>query len=149
MKSLLVLWGVAAFLNGCATNTDHAARNDGEANGTLVVFSAYAVNADFNRRDPERPEYSNYTIYTADGQWLQSVRNSSAGTLQEPQPVSLPAGKYHIVARVNGQGLALIPVDIGSHQKTILHLDGQAVPAGTKTEAVRLPNGNIAGWKTE
>jgi len=33
----------------------------------LVVYSAYEVNADFNARDPRRPEYSDYRIFTADG----------------------------------------------------------------------------------
>jgi hypothetical protein len=141
--------GIAGLVSGCATHDQSAARDSGtEGDGMLVVYSAYAVNADFNRRDAERPEYSGYNIYQADGRLWQFIRNSSDTIVQGPQPVELPAGNYRIVARVNGHGLETIPVNIESRRKTILHLDGKASPAGAQADAVHSTDGQVMGWQT-
>ena len=63
----VILGGTALLLAGCATAqkgivlgtvgpdpTAVVAVTSG--NGSLLVFSAYEVNADFNSRDPHRPE---------------------------------------------------------------------------------------------
>lgn len=119
--------------------------------GTLVVYSAYAVNADFNRRDPYRSEYSDYEIYTTAGKLLQRVHNDSGTVLQDPVPVELPVGKYCVVARANGYGHVTIPVVIGAGQNTVLHLEGRDSwpdPAAfNQTNAVRLPDGQVIGWR--
>ncbi|MFZ1074676.1 MAG: hypothetical protein WAO21_14720 [Verrucomicrobiia bacterium] len=120
-------------------------------NGTLVVFSAYEVNADFNSRDPYRPEYSDYRILGADGKLLRRVHNNSGTIPQDPLPVELPAGKYRVIARANGYGYVTIPVIIEAQQSTVLHLEGGGSWLGNSTLAqtntVRLPDGQVVGWR--
>ena len=119
--------------------------------GALLVYSAYEVNADFNARDPRRPEYSDYRIYTADGNLQSRVHNGSGTILQRPQRVELPAGTYRVAAQANGYGLVTVPVVIEAGRDTVLHLEGGASwPAHSgfnRTNAVRLPDGEIVGWK--
>jgi hypothetical protein len=119
--------------------------------GTLMVYSAYDVNADFNSRDPYRPEYSDYKIYTANGNLLQRVHNDSGTILQDPASVRLPAGKYRVVARANGYGYVTVPVLIEAQQTTLLHLEGDSAwpdkSEFNQTNAVRLPDGRIVGWR--
>ena len=120
--------------------------------GTLTVYSAYEVNADFNSRDPYRPEYSDYKICTEDGTLLQRVHNDSGTALQDPAGVQLPAGKYRVIARANSCGWVTIPILIQPGRETVLHLEGGVQWPGdtqsTKTNAVRLQDSRIIGWKS-
>jgi hypothetical protein len=151
-----------AFLPGCTTSksgmtldtvgpTPPEIAGANSSHGKLVVYSAYAANASFNSRDPYRPEYSDYKIYTADGKLLQRVRNDSGTILQDPVSVELPVGKYRIVARANGYGSITVPAVVGAGQITILHLEGGSPwpdkSAFNRTNAVRLPDGRIVGWR--
>jgi hypothetical protein len=152
----------AAFLSGCATEKQGLVLNPvgpppspsspaSSGAGALVVYSADKVNADFNARDPDRREYSDYQIFTATGKLLRWVRNSSGTILQDPATVSLPPGKYRVVARANGYGHVTIPVFIVAQQKTILHLEGgnpwPDASIFNPTNAVYLPDGQAVGWK--
>jgi len=123
------------------------------SNGTLLVYSAFRRNADFNRRDPYRQEYSDYEIFTAEGKRLRNVHNNSGTMLQDAVPVPLAPGKYNVVARANGYGYVTIPVMIVAPQTTVLHLEGGGVwpneSAFNGTNTVRLPDGQIIGWKAE
>jgi len=164
MKTFFTLLAIAAgaLLSGCATGKNGLALDTVgpplpqptaaiSTNGTLVVYSAYEVNADFNARDPNRPEYSDYKILTTDGKLLQRVHNNSGTILQDPVSVELQPGKYNVVARANGYGYLTIPVIIAAQQNTILHLEGGGSwpdeSAFNQTNAVRLPDGQIIGWK--
>ena len=120
------------------------------SSGTLVVFSAFRRGADFSA-PPYRREYSDYRIFSPDGKLLQWVPNDS-GTLEAtPKPVPLPMGTYHVVARANGYGEVTVPVVIRPNQTTFVHLEGSpAWPHRQQLAAsnpVRLPNGQIAGWR--
>ena len=120
-------------------------------NGTLMVYSAYEVNADFNSRDPYRPEYSDYRIFNTNGKLLQRVHNNSGTILQDPVSVELPPGKYRVFARANGYGYVTVPAIIEPEQSTILHLEGDVSWPGVAgfnlTNAVRLPDGQVVGWR--
>lgn len=120
--------------------------------GTLVVYSAYKRNADFDSRDPRRQEYSDYRILTADGRPFQSVHNNSGTILEDPVSVTLAPGKYRVIARANGYGYVTVPVIVEARQTTILHLEGGGSWPDTsvfnQTNAVRLPDGKIVGWRT-
>jgi hypothetical protein len=120
-------------------------------NGTLVVYSAFEVNADFNSRDPYRPEYSDYRIFTIGGKLLQRVHNNSGTILQDPVPVELSAGKYRVIARANGYGYVTVPIIIEARQSTILHLEGGVSwsdkSVSGQTNTVRLPDGQVVGWR--
>jgi hypothetical protein len=120
-------------------------------NGRLVVYSAEEVGADFNSRDPYRPEYSDYSIYATDGHLLRRVRNDSGTILQDPMTVRLPPGKYTIKAKANGYGYVTVPVVIQVRQTTVLHLEGgdgwSDDSVFNQTNAVRLPDDQIVGFK--
>jgi hypothetical protein len=165
MKTFLTSNVVAAgvLLAGCATGKSGITLDTvgpvsaqsvaiSSTNGTLKVYSAYEVNADFNSRDPYRPEYSDYRIFTTDGKLLQKVRNNSGTILQDPVSVELQPGKYRVVARANGYGYVTVPVIIAAQENTVLHLEGgDSWPDETtfnQTNAVRLPDGQIVGLRT-
>jgi len=158
----LTLIMAGALLSGCATGQNEVVLDTvgpplsqraatSSTKGMLVVYSAYEVNADFNSRDPDRPEYSDYRIFTLDGKLLQRVHNNSGTILQDPVSVELPPGKYHVIARANGYGYVTVPVIIAARQNTILHLEGGGSwpdeSAFDQTNAVRLPDGQIVGWR--
>ncbi len=117
-----------------------------------MVYSAYDVHAGYLNRDPRNPVHSDYKILAADGKLLRTVHNDSGTIFQDPARVDLPAGQYQVVARANGYGNVTVPVVIEAHRTTMLHLDGDAAwtpgAAFNQNNAVRLPDGQIVGWKT-
>jgi uncharacterized lipoprotein YajG len=164
MKTVFILMSAVAgaLLSGCATGKNSLVldtvgpaptqlRTANSINGTLVVYSAYDINADFVGRDRRSPEYSDYKIFTANGKMLEKVHNNSGTILQDPLAVELPPGKYRVVAHSNGYGYVTVPIVIASRQYTIVHLEGDGFwpdeSAFNKTNAVRLPDGVIVGWK--
>lgn len=164
MKSIPLSLTASAgiFLSGCATGNGGLALDTvgpglaqtapaHSTTGTLVVYSAYDVNADFNSRDSYRPEYSGYRIFAADGKMWQQVHNDPGTILQKPAAVELPTGKYLVVARANGYGRLTIPIIIEANQATVLHLEGGGAwpdkSLFNQTNAVRLPDGRIVGWR--
>ncbi len=166
MKTFLTsnIIAVGVLLAGCATGKseitlDTVGPVPGQPaaitsnNGTLVVYSAYAVNADFNSRDPYRPEYSDYRIFTTAGKLLQRVYNNSGTILQDPVSVELLPGEYHVFAHANGYGYVTVPVIIEARQNTVLHLEGGGSWPDelmfNQTNAVRLPDGQIVGCRTD
>jgi hypothetical protein len=167
MKAYFTLALVAAggLLTGCAGGDrlllapvgpapyQAATTASASANGSLVVYSANRRGADANARDSRRPEYSDYKIFAADGTLLQHVNNNSGTVLQDPVAVALPPGKYTVIARANGFGYVTVPVRIAAQQTTVLHLEGGVIwpeaSAFGQTNAVRLPDGQVIGWKAE
>jgi hypothetical protein len=116
----------------------------------LVVFSAYDQDAHFNDL-PYRRVHSDYSILTTDGKLLQTVHNDNGTSAGGPKEVLLPAGRYQVVARANGYGAVTVPIVIGTHQTTTVHLEGgnpcgNMAPSG-QANPVRLPDGEIAGWR--
>ena len=124
-----------------------------DTTGSLVVYSAYRRNADFNARDPYRPEYSDYEIFSSEGAFQQRIHNNSDTILQSVVPVALPAGQYKVKVRANGYGYVIVPVVIVPGQTTTLHLEGDGnwpnPSIFNQTNAVRLPDGIIVGWKAD
>jgi hypothetical protein len=124
----------------------------GPGPGTLMVYSACKVNADFDSRNPNVPEYSDYRILDADGRLFKWVHNVADNILQGPIAVELPAGKYFVKVRSNGYGIVTIPVIIAANQGSVLHLDGNQAPdeySLNSKNAVCLPDGEIVGWKNK
>jgi hypothetical protein len=145
-------------LSGCATNkqasvldrvgpasTEPGAGKD----GSLLVFSAPDTSGHFNTV-PYRPIYSDYVILTEDGKLLQNVINRDARR-NSPNPVSLPAGKYRVVARANGYGNLTVPVLIVDGRLTTVHLDGPGSWTGSssveRSNLVCLTDGQIVGYR--
>lgn len=165
MKCIYTLMFItaAAVLSGCVTGRNSLVLDTVEpawfqpveasstlTNGTLVVYSAFRISADFDESDPRRPEYSDYKIFSTDGKLLKKIHNKSGTIIQDVVPVELPPGKYDVVARANGYGYVTVPVMIAVQQRTILHLEGDSwsdQSVFNQTNAVRLPDGRIVGWK--
>lgn len=163
MKTIatLLLVSAGALLCGCASSKDGLALstvgpaplpalNADSTSGTLVVYSAYEVNADFNSRDPNRPEYSDYRIYSRDGKLLERVHNDSDTIFQDPRRVTLPVGDYQVVAQANvGFRPVKVPVNIEAGRITMLRLNGNWSGSYhfNQTNAVCLPDGQIIGYR--
>ncbi len=124
------------------------ADNNGE--GSLVVYTAYDVNAIGIGDYEERRHYSDYRILADDGKLLRIVHND-VGPIRPATHVTLPAGTYRVVANANGYGTVTVPVVIGSNRLTVVHLEGGAswsdMAADSQASAVRLPDGEIIGWR--
>ena len=164
MKAILRLIPIAAgvLLSGCVSGKNGPvldpvgpamprSSTPGSSDGTLVVYSAYDVHASFIHRDSRSPVYSDYKILTSDGRLLQRVHNDPETLLPDPVAVELPPGKYQVVALANGYARVTVPVMVETRRTTILHLEGGGFwpdPAAfNRTNAVRLPDGVIIGWK--
>jgi hypothetical protein len=161
----LILIVAGLFSSGCTTEINGLAldpvgpspdqpHTTTSTNGILVVYSAFKRNADFDSRASNSPEYSDYKILTTDGRLLRKVHNNSGTILQEVVPVELSPGEYHVMAHANGYArYVVIPVIIKSRQTSVVHLEGNGFWPETssfnKTNAVRLPDGVIIGWKAE
>ena len=125
----------AALMAGCATNPAETVlapvspdagqpAAEGTGTGSLIVYSAYDVNPDFNARDNYGQIYTDYTILTDAGRKLEQVRNNSGTLWQKPVRVSLPAGQYRVAAHANGSGEVTVPVIIAAGQLTTVRLQG-------------------------
>lgn len=120
------------------------------SNGTLVVFSAFAPYGDFNDL-PCLHHYTDYKIVSADGTLQETVHNANRLLVEGPKRLELPVGCYRVVAHANGYGMVTVPVVIRAGETTNVHLEGSASwpdnSALLGSNPVRLPDGEIAGWR--
>lgn len=121
-----------------------------EAGGTLVVYSARDPFPHFNS-SPYHDYHSDYRILSNKGATLKNVHNDSDTVVEGPVEVKLKAGTYLVRARANGYGWVTVPVVIEAGRGTKVHLDGGAGGLRNETplpkDGVRLPHGEIAGWR--
>jgi hypothetical protein len=117
--------------------------------GTLRVFSAFEAAPDFNSL-PYRRRYSSYTIQSTDGHVVKTVANRNVQR-ESVETVVLPVGTYRVLARANGYGEVTVPVVIEANRETTVHLEGSFSwpnqSALAQSNPVRLPRGEIAGWR--
>ena len=159
---VMILASVGVFLAGCTTSrrgltldrvgpalAQPALKN--YSSGKLVVFSAYDLNASFNNRNSRIPVCSDYDILAGNGRSLQRVHNHTETLLQDPVAVELPPGEYRVVSLANGYGRVTIPVVVDAGRTTVIHLEGGGSwpeeSRFNKTNAVRLPDGLVVGWR--
>jgi len=164
MKTLFILLPAIAgmILSGCASGGNGMVLDTvgpqaplptaaNSTNGALVVYSAYEVGAEFNSRNESGQTHSDYAILTSDGKLIQKVHNDTGTMLQGPVTVSLAPGRYQVSAQANGYGYVTIPIVIESQQTTVIHLEGGDAwsneSAFNQTNAVRLPDGQVVGWR--
>lgn len=166
MKMAPVLIGAlaCAWLAGCASGSGQShieavgprpsagVAQPGDT-GTLIVYSAFATDADFYNRNPYGRRYTDYQILTDDGHLYRKVHNNNDTVMQDALPVNLPPGNYQVKAQSNGHGRVTVPVVIAAHQTTILHLEGggawQKREGLNDTNAVRLSGGEIIGYRVD
>jgi hypothetical protein len=119
-----------------------------ETNGSLLVFSALDPTPHFDGLS-YRIYYTDYKLFSEEGTFLQSVHNDNGTALEGPKTISLPPGKYCVVANANGYGRVTVPVLVMAHRTTTVHLEGGGACAtdtpGVHEELVRFPDGRIVG----
>lgn len=99
--------------------------------------------------------HTGYSIYAPDGHLLQRVRNTTGMNDANPTLVKLSPGVYRVEAEAedyNDITLSVtVPVCIKPGLTTSVHLDDNWNPPAAMTkegdQIVRLPNGNIVGWR--
>ena len=171
----IVLMGALIWVAGCASPTqvtvlepsDPAPGNYGQSKGEgfLRVSSArqsasvdvnmeeWRWNNDFGKNDfLYESAHTDYSLYSGHGQFLERLRNARSPSDNSPALISLPAGSYEIEAEVEDNGGAVaarVPVVIQPGQTTTVHLAGGWKPRRhyTDNQVVRLPDGQIAGWR--
>jgi hypothetical protein len=119
--------------------------------GTLVVFSAFERNAPLPPSPDYRKRYSNYSILGADGRLIQQVSNDTGAAVGMPVEVKLAPGAYRVVAPANGYGVVTVPVVIAANRTTTVHLEGGTIRSVdlAGAAAVRLPDGQVVGWRAQ
>lgn len=152
LASLVLFGGCASSDSGIVRNpVGPSVTNPAGLAGTLVVYSAFDNRA-VSTGDVDRRRLSDYRIYSADGRLLQKVHNDSGIMWSGPKEVRLSPGNYRVAARANGFGLVTVPVLIAANRTTAVHLEGGGSWPGrpaTAAEAVRLPDGQVVGWRAE
>jgi len=156
----LSLTGLIVLASGCAFNRQAVIQTavgppplavaSRAPEGGLAVYSARDIGT------PGAPEgvsyHSGYRIYALDGKELRYVDNRVHTSGGDPATVSLPPGRYKVVARAANDGIVTVPAVIEAGKTTIVHLDGSELPRGRETSAsdfVRLPDGLIIGWRAK
>lgn len=118
--------------------------------GHLIVYSARE--SLLIGGDPDHPQHTDYSIHSSSGQVIQHVRNRRSAFDEEPSVIHLPVGRYRVTAWASAYGLVSVPVIVKAQQTTVLYLDGSTRPEGFRageSDLVRLPNGEIVGWRAE
>jgi hypothetical protein len=144
-----------AVLSGCASRSPLVVDQpigplDANAvpagNGTLVVYSGQES---FNG-DPEYMVHTAYTILDPAGAVVRKVDNRGRVADREPSHVSLPAGRYQVLAEDAGVGVVSLTADIQAGRRTVIDLNEEELPPRAKGEQwVRLPSGRIVGAKSQ
>src|SRR6187200_769279 len=90
--------------------------------GGLVVYTSLDLGTP---GDAEGTRYhSGYRIYSVEGKPLRYVNNKVGTYIDSPVTVSLPRGKYSVVAKAAAFGMVTVPVVIEAGKTTLVHLDG-------------------------
>ena len=162
MKSFLSCCFLILIACGCASRSGHggaglvlepvgpqpsgSSRRDHQ--GTLIVYTALDQHAHFNGSAYHR-YYSDYEIRSETGAVVKKVHNDSGSVVDGPVEVPLESGRYQVRAKANGYGWVTVPVIIENGRVTTVHLEGGkgTVTGLSKAQAVRLPHGEIAGWR--
>ena len=116
--------------------------------GYLKVFTA---TEDHNDGDTHYFPHTSYTIYSDDGKTVvKKVPNAIGVHDEDPSLVQLSAGTYVVRAKAENSGMVKIAVIIKPGQLTKVNLehDGKyRIPPGNTADLVRLPNGQVVGWR--
>jgi hypothetical protein len=88
--------------------------------GYLKVYSA---SDEVRNGDVRYFPHTSYVIYTINGKLFKNVKNHRSTDDEVPELVSLPVGRYTVVARSVRDGYVRMYVVVEEDQQTILHLD--------------------------
>ena len=91
--------------------------------------------------------HKSYLIYTPSGRQLKYVANHVGDTDESPTLVTIPAGRYNVLADSSSYGRVTVPVIIEAGKTTVVHLDSAWRSSGSHgANLERLPNGEPVGW---
>jgi hypothetical protein len=153
---LLTGIGLVSLLAGCATarltfdpvGPDPHGIESTASGGELLVFSSLVGRSEGN--DPTWHQHSSYYIYDMDGKLVNHVHNATGHYARAPLSVELPAGNYLVKAKASDYFWVKVPVTIERGRTTEVHLDDNWNPGETSDrDLVRMPNGNLVGWRAE
>ncbi len=114
--------------------------------GALMVYSAWDP---FPGGDPDYQYREDYVLHWPGDARVVRVRNH-AGTFDPgPVTVNLPPGVYQIKARAARHGKVTATVVIEAGRVTSVWLDGTLPKdeAAAPADQVRLPGGQVVGWR--
>ena len=128
------------------------AQHPNGTNGTLVVHSARDPHSDLQEL-PFLVPHTDYEIHSSEGALVQKVHNSTDAVIEQPARVDLAEGSYRVDAHANHCQKVTVPVVIRAGQVTMIDLE--ALPsvqndiALAQSNPVRLPKGQIVGWRAD
>lgn len=113
-------------------------------------LKVYTATEDHNDGHIHYYPHTGYTVYSEDGKTVVTkVRNAIGIHDEDPSLVQLP-GKYVVLGEVENGGMVKVAVVIQPGQLTKVDLGSdwkQRTLAGNAADWVRLPNGQIVGWR--
>ncbi len=147
--------GLITLLAGCASTPlavspvgpEPAGSSALVSPGYLQVFSDTETHTigDYTYYYP----HTGYTIRDKSDRVLKYVPNHLGNMDEAPAIVTIPAGRYQIVAESAAYGRVTVPVIIAHGRSTIVHLDGnwRLKSNMSSNDLVFLPDGEAVGWK--
>ncbi len=115
--------------------------------GQLIVYTeTFASDQGHIRTEPHRE----YRILDESGTFVRRVLNHTLLSDENPEIVELPPGKYRVVGRGAGLGIAEVPVLIAPSEVTEVYLDAAGMkhpPKRDDSTWIRLPDGRVVGRK--
>jgi hypothetical protein len=118
--------------------------------GYLKVYTATEDHKDGN---VHYLPHTGYTIYSEDGKTVvKNVANAIGTHDEDPSLVQLPVGKYVVLAEAQHYGMVKIAAVIEPGQLTKIDLQYDwklRAPPGNAADWVRLPNGQVIGWRAD
>lgn len=145
---------LAGLLAGCASKPvaiapvgpEHVTHVAHVGAGRLRVFTATETHAigDNTYYYP----HTAYHIYDTSGRSVKWVQNHIGSMDETPELVSLPEGRYTVVAQSESYGRVTVPIVIADGHTTVLYLDRswKESAENANQEIVRLPDGEPIGW---
>jgi hypothetical protein len=163
MNNRLAAWlivGVLPLVASCAASKDLVVIGPVGPEPVKVDTSApagylkvYTATEDHNDGVLHYSPHTSYIVYAEDGKTVvKKVTNAISIHDEDPSLVQLPAGKYVVLAEAEYPGMVKIAVIIRPGQFTKVDLQShwkQRAPFGNTADWVRLPNGQIVGWRAE
>lgn len=161
MNNRLAAWliaGILPLMASCAASRDLVVigpvgpgpltADELAPTGYLKVYTA---TEDHNDGNVHYFPHTGYTVYSEDGTTVvKNVRNAIGIHDEDPSLVQLPAGTYVVLGEVENGGVVKVAVVIQPGQLTKVDLGSdwkQRTAAGNAADWVRLPNGQIVGWR--
>ena len=161
MSNRLTAWlivGILPMVASCAASRDSVVigpvgpqpliADDLAPKGYLKVYTA---TDDHDDGGVHYFSHTSYTIYSEDGRTVvKKVANAISIHDEDPSLVQLPAGRYVVLAKAENSGMVRIAVIMTSGQLTKVDLQydwKHRAPSGNTADWVRLPNGQVVGWR--